>query len=86
MLPVFRKSHAGDTCPLWITQHTQEPNRDFWLGTFEWQWNVRLISYWKEQGRIADELGPVAACNFDVSHMGAQQIDPVALSATSARG
>ena len=27
--------------------------------------------------RFADEIGPVAACNFDVSHMWAQGIDPI---------
>ena len=95
----------GDTCPAWITQQTQEPNLGFWLDTLEWQWEKRLIPYWKEQGKIAadhgvtlcfemqvadllhnpvklkrfhDEVGPVVACNFDISHMWAQSIDPVA--------
>ncbi|HZQ09946.1 MAG TPA: sugar phosphate isomerase/epimerase family protein, partial [Anaerolineae bacterium] len=95
----------GDTCPVWITQQTQEPNLDFWLGTLQWQWEKRLIPYWKEQGKIAadhgvtlcfemqvadllhtptklkrfaEEIGPVVACNFDISHMWAQSIDPIA--------
>lgn len=95
----------GDTCPVWITQQTQEPNLRFWLDTLEWQWEKRLIPYWKEQGKIAadhgvtlcfemqvadllhnpvklkrfhEEIGPVVACNFDISHMWAQGIDPIA--------
>lgn len=95
----------GDTCPVWITQQTQEPNLDFWLDTLKWQWDQRLIPFWREHGKIAsdhgiticfemqvadmlhtpaklkqfhDELGPVVACNFDISHMWAQEIDPIA--------
>jgi sugar phosphate isomerase/epimerase len=94
----------GDTCPLWITQQVQEPNMSFWRDTLEWQWERRLIPYWKEQAKIAadhgvtlcfemqvsdmlhtpvklkrfhDEIGPVVACNFDISHMWVQGIDPV---------
>ena len=93
-----------DTCPVWITQQVQEPNMSFWRDTLEWQWEKRLIPYWKEQGEIAadhgvtlcfemqvadllhtpvklkrfhDEIGPVVACNFDISHMWVQGIDPV---------
>jgi len=94
----------GDSCPAWITQQTQEPNLDFWLDTHKWQWEQRLVPYWKERCKIAgdhgiticfemqvadmlnnpvrmkrfaEEMGPVAACNFDVSHMWAQGIDPI---------
>lgn len=94
----------GDICPLWITQQVQEPNMSFWRDTLEWQWEKRLIPFWREQGKIAadhgvtlcfemqvadllhtpvklkrfhDEIGPVVACNFDISHMWAQGIDPV---------
>jgi sugar phosphate isomerase/epimerase len=93
----------GETIPVWITQQTQEPNLDFWLDTMKWQWDKRLIPFWKEHGKIAsdhgvtlcfemqvadmlntptrlkqfrDEIGPVVACNFDISHMWAQGIDP----------
>ena len=94
----------GDTCPVWITQQTQEPNLDFWMDTLQWQWDKRLLPFWQEHGKIAsdhgvticfemqvadmlntpvkmkkfaEQLGPVAACNFDISHMWAQGIDPV---------
>ncbi len=94
----------GDTCPMWITQQVQEPNMSFWRDTLQWQWEKRLIPYWKEQAKIAsdhgvtlcfemqiadmlhtpvklkrfhDEIGSVVACNFDVSHMWVQGIDPV---------
>ena len=39
----------GDTCPVWITQQTQEPNLDFWLETAKWQWDKRLIPFWKSR-------------------------------------
>jgi sugar phosphate isomerase/epimerase len=95
----------GDSCPVWITQQTQEPNLDFWLDTLRWQWDKRLIPFWQEHGKIAadhgvtlcfemqiadmlhtpaklkqfrDEIGPVVASNFDISHMWVQGIDPVA--------
>ena len=95
----------GETCPVWITQQTQEPNLSFWVDTLNWQWEQRLIPYWQEHGKIAsdhgvtlcfemqvadmlhnpiklkrfhDEIGPVVACNFDISHMWAQHIDPIA--------
>ena len=91
----------GDSCPVWITQQVEVP---FFRQVLEWQWEQRLIPYWKEQGKIAadhgltlcfenqigdmlhspeklrrfhDEIGPVAACNFDVSHIWAQGMDPV---------
>ena len=94
----------GETCPVWITQQTQEPNLSFWMDTLQWQWDQRLIPYWKEQAKIAadhgvtlcfemqladmlsnpvklkrfhEEVGPVVACNFDISHMWAQGIDPI---------
>ena len=91
----------GDTCPVWITQQVEVP---FYRKVFEWQWEKRLIPYWKEQGKIAadhgltlcfenqvgdmlhspalikrfhEELGPVAACNYDISHIWAQGMDPI---------
>lgn len=91
----------GDTCPVWITQQTDVP---FYRNVLEWQWEKRLIPYWKEQGAIAadhgvtlcfenqvgdmlhspekikrfhEEIGPVAACNFDISHIWAQGMDPI---------
>ncbi len=91
----------GDSCPVWVTQQTDVP---FYRDVLEWQWDKRLIPYWKEQGKIAadhgvtlcfemqvgdmlhnpvkmkrfaEQIGPVAACNFDISHMWAQGMDPV---------
>lgn len=91
----------GDKCPVWITQQTDQ---SFFRHALAWQWEKRLIPYWKEQRKIAkdhgvtlcfemqvgdmihnpvklkrfhEEIGPVVACNFDVSHMWAQGIDPI---------
>jgi len=91
----------GDSCPVWITQQVEVP---FYRKVLEWQWEKRLIPYWKEQAKIAAdhgvtlcfenqvgdmlhspvairrfhyEIGPVAACNFDVSHIWAQDMDPI---------
>ncbi len=89
----------GDRVPNWVT-HGDAQNFD---QVVEWQWQERLLPYWREQGRIAsdygvtlcfemqicdmvhtpaklrrlrDEIGPVVACNYDVSHMWVQGIDP----------
>ncbi len=91
----------GDSCPVWITQQIEVP---FYRKVLEWQWEKRLLPYWKEQGKIAadhgvtlcfenqigdmlhspetikrfhEEIGPVAACNFDISHIWAQGMDPI---------
>ena len=91
----------GDSLPAWIV-NTDLP---FLRDALEWQWERRLIPYWKEHGQIAadhgvtlcfemqindmvhspvklrrlrDELGPVVACNYDISHMWVQGIDPLA--------
>jgi sugar phosphate isomerase/epimerase len=91
----------GDTCPVWITQQVEVP---FYRKILEWQWEKRLIPYWKEQGKIAadhgvtlcfenqvgdmlhspvqirrfhEEIGAVSACNFDISHIWAQGMDPI---------
>ena len=91
----------GDTCPVWITQQVEVP---FYRKILEWQWENRLIPYWKEQGKIAadhgvtlcfenqvgdmlhspvqirrfhEEVGSVSACNFDISHIWAQGMDPI---------
>ena len=89
----------GDSLPVWIINTDLPMFRD----ALEWQWEKRLIPYWKEHGKVAadhgvtlcfemqisdmihspvklrrlrDELGPVVACNFDISHMWVQAIDP----------
>lgn len=89
----------GDHLPVWIV-NTDLP---FFRSALEWQWEKRLIPFWKEHGKIAsdhgvtlcfemqindmihnpvklrrlrEEIGPVVACNFDISHMWAQGIDP----------
>ncbi len=89
----------GDTTPNWIVN----TDKDELLDALEWQWEKRLIPYWREHGKIAaehgvtlcfemqindmvhtpiklkrlrDEIGPVVACNFDISHMWVQGIDP----------
>ena len=89
----------GDTTPVWVTFADLPFLRD----TVEWQWEKRLIPYWKEHGKIAsdhgvtlcfemhggdlihnpitlrklhEEVGPVVACNFDISHVWFQSIDP----------
>ena len=89
----------GDSLPAWIV-NMEFP---FYRDALDWQWEKRLIPYWKEHGKIAsdhgvtlcfemqindmihtpvqlrrlhDELGPVVACNFDISHMWIQRIDP----------
>ena len=90
----------GDTVPNWIT-HGDAQGFD---QVVEWQWQERLLPFWREHGKIAsdhgvtlcfemqicdmvhsppkmrrlhEELGAVAACNFDVSHMWVQGIDPL---------
>ena len=90
----------GDTAPNWVA-FVEFP---FLRDTLEWQWEKRLIPYWREHGKIAndhgvticfemhggdlihnpvtfkrlrDEIGPVAACNFDTSQMWFQGIDPI---------
>ncbi len=90
----------GDTAPNWVAFAEWDYLRD----TVEWQWEKRLLPYWREHGKIAadhgltlcfemhggdmvhnpitlkrlhDELGPVAACNLDTSHLWYQSIDPI---------
>lgn len=90
----------GDTAPNWVAFIEWPFLRD----TLEWQWEKRLLPYWREHGKIAsdhgltlcfemhggdliynpptmkrlrEEIGPVAACNFDTSQMWFQGIDPV---------
>ncbi len=89
----------GDRTPVWVTFADLPFLRD----TVEWQWEKRLIPYWREHGKIAgdhgvtlcfemhggdlvhnpvtlkrlhQEIGSVVACNFDISHMWFQSIDP----------
>ena len=89
----------GDTTPVWVTFADLPFLRD----TVEWQWEKRLIPYWKEHGKIAsdhgvtlcfemhggdlihnpitlkrlhEEVGSVVACNFDISHVWFQSINP----------
>jgi sugar phosphate isomerase/epimerase len=88
----------GDATPCWIASAFPPGNRD----VLEWQWERRVIPYWRERGRIAadhgcrlcfemhpndvvhnpraflrlrDAIGPVAALNFDPSHLFWQGID-----------
>lgn len=94
------EAHEGGTLPVWIV-NTDLP---MFRAALDWQWEKRLIPYWKEHGKIAadhgvtlcfepqindmihtpeklrrlhDEIGAVVACNFDISHMWVQQIDPL---------
>ena len=89
----------GDSMPTWIVNTDLPMFRD----ALAWQWEKRLLPFWKEHGKIAsdhgvtlcfemqindmihnpvklrrlhDELGSVVACNFDISHMWVQGIDP----------
>jgi sugar phosphate isomerase/epimerase len=89
----------GDKTPNWIVN----TDKDELVHALEWQWEQRLIPYWKTHGKIAadhgvtlcfemqvldmvhtpiklkrlrDELGSVVGCNFDISHMWVQGIDP----------
>jgi sugar phosphate isomerase/epimerase len=90
----------GDTAPNWVTFAEWPFLRD----TLKWQWEKRLIPYWREHGKIAEDhgvtlciemhggdmvhnpvslmrlheaVGPVIACNFDISHLWYQGIDPI---------
>lgn len=90
----------GDTAPNWVTFAEWPHLRD----TLEWQWEKRLLPYWREHAKIAEdhgvrlcfemhggdmvynppslmrlrqEIGPVICCNFDISHMWYQSIDPI---------
>ena len=94
------EGYPGGQLPMWIV-NTDLP---MFRSALEWQWEERLIPYWKEQGKIAsdhgvtlcfepqvndmihtpeklmrlrDEVGDVVACNYDISHMWVQQIDPI---------
>lgn len=89
----------GDSLPAWIVNTDANVLKD----ALKWQWERRLIPYWKEHAKIAtdhgitlcfemqilqmvhtplqlrrlrEELGPVVACNYDISHMWVQDIDP----------
>jgi sugar phosphate isomerase/epimerase len=88
----------GDATPCWIASAFPPGNRD----VLEWQWERRVVPYWREHARIADghgcrlcfemhpndvvfnppaflrlrdAVGPVAALNFDPSHLFWQGID-----------
>ena len=93
----------GERSPAWIVGLPAEfpfPNPR----VVEWQWEERLLPYWREHARIAEdhgcvlcfemlawdlvynprtmralraELGEVAGCNFDPSHLFYQGIDPL---------
>lgn len=94
------EAHEGGQLPVWIVNTDLPMFRD----ALDWQWEQRLIPYWKEHGKIAadhgvtlcfepqvndmihtpeklrrlrDEVGDVVACNFDISHMWVQGIDPL---------
>ena len=90
----------GDSQPTWIVNTDAGGMAE----ALQWQWEERLLPYWKEHGQVAadhgvtlcfemqvnqlvhnpvqlrrlrDEIGPVVACNFDISHMWVQGIDPL---------
>jgi sugar phosphate isomerase/epimerase len=90
----------GDGTPNWITC----PFPYALMESYRWQWEERVVPYWREQGKVAEacgvqlcfelhpgdvvfnpetfmrlraEIGPVAACNFDPSHLFWQGIDPI---------
>ncbi len=45
--------HEGDQSPNWpVTPWPSE-----YSDTLDWQWNEKLIPYWKEQGKFAEEHG-----------------------------
>ena len=43
----------NETIPYWVNDSTQPFGREI----LEWQWNERLIPYWREHGRIAEDHG-----------------------------
>jgi sugar phosphate isomerase/epimerase len=47
------EGYEGDRCPNWILSAFPTQN----LAILEWQWEKRLIPYWKEQGKIACDHG-----------------------------
>ena len=90
----------GDKSPNWVTF----ADLPFLNETLQWQWEQRLLPYWREHAKIAgdhgvtlcfemhggdmihnpvtlmrfrEEIGPVIACNLDVSHLWFQGIEPV---------
>ena len=62
----------GDTAPNWVTFAEWPYLRD----TLEWQWEKRLIPYWREQGKIAADHG-VTLC-FEM-HGGDMVHNPIAM-------
>jgi len=62
----------GDTAPNWVTFAEWPFLRD----TLEWQWEKRLVPYWKEHGKIAADHG-VTLC-FEM-HGGDMVHNPVTL-------
>ena len=47
------EAQPGDKTPNWILYPQPPENVDM----FEWQWEQRLIPYWKEHGKIAEDHG-----------------------------
>ena len=43
----------GDKCPCWVVDPTNAKNRSI----LRWQWEERVIPFWKEQARIAEDHG-----------------------------
>ena len=62
----------GDTAPNWVTFAEWPYLRD----TLEWQWEKRLLPYWREHGKIAEDHG-VTLC-FEL-HGGDMVHNPTAL-------
>ena len=53
LLAGLPEAAPGDMVPNWIIYPYPAPYMDL----FEWQWEKRLIPYWKEHGRIAEDHG-----------------------------
>jgi sugar phosphate isomerase/epimerase len=62
---------SGDKAPNWIVFPYPLRNRDM----CEWQWEQRLIPYWKERGKIAEDHG-ISLC-FEI-HPGDMVFNPEA--------
>ena len=43
----------GETIPYWVADSTRTLSRDI----LRWQWEERLIPYWREHGKIAEDHG-----------------------------
>ena len=53
LLAGLPEAAPGDRVPNWILY----PYPSQYIDMFEWQWEARLIPYWKEHGKIAEDHG-----------------------------